>query len=214
MGRDHFLSLAHFNRKQLTKPKFYVVAVQAGGENVLLGRRMANLKVLKQSKGLLATVWDGSTFNQLEASVATFATTFHWIKFRDRLYVLDAKAFHAEFRDVAAVRQAVSDNVDAITAKLPIKGADVLVERARANVGMSTKLARVAEQGIWTESQDELKAYAEEWKIGVEWDNEGLVFNGSIEHQWGILKLLDEDGTRGPVSGRHYESSAKRRVSS
>jgi hypothetical protein len=59
---------------------------------------------------------------------------------------------------------------------------------------------------------DQLKAYAKQWNIAVEWDGDALVFNGSVEHQWAILKLLDEDGTTGPVSGRRYESAAKRRV--
>jgi hypothetical protein len=41
---------------------------------------------------------------------------------------------------------------------------------------------------------------------------DNLVFEDSIESQWNILKLLDEDRTEGPVSHRHYESAAERQI--
>jgi len=207
-----FLNLSQFKRKQLTKPQFYVVAVQGADRLAFFGRRMANLHVLKKKKGVLPAIWDGSTFNDLDQSVATFASTFHWIKFEDRLYVLDRAGFHAQFRDVPQLLKAAQDNVDIITSKLPIKGADLLVERCQSNPQMASKLARVAEDGLWQEGQDALKDYANEFDLEVDWDGQALVFDGTIERQWTILKLLDEDRTEGPVSGRHYESSSKRQV--
>lgn len=75
------------------------------------------------------------------------------------------------------------------------------------------KLEKVARGGIWREPVATLKKYSEQYGLTVEWGSDGgLVFDDSFEKQWEILKLLDEDRTRGPVSGRKYESSAKRRV--
>jgi hypothetical protein len=49
---------------------------------------------------------------------------------------------------------------------------------------------------------DELKKYAEERGLEVGWtDDDELVFDGSIENQWSILKLLDEDRPRDPSAG-------------
>jgi hypothetical protein len=56
------------------------------------------------------------------------------------------------------------------------------------------------------------KQYAQDRGIDVTWHGEALVYEKTIEKQWNILKLLDEDGTEGPVSGRTYDSLAKREV--
>ena len=71
-----FQNLKTFKRKNLTKPKLYVVAVQTSGHTALFGKRMAYLQVLKQKAGAFAAVWDGSTFNVLSESVATFSPQF------------------------------------------------------------------------------------------------------------------------------------------
>jgi hypothetical protein len=57
-----------------------------------------------------------------------------------------------------------------------------------------------------------MKDYAMEFDIAVTWDGDSLVFDGSLESQWSILKLLDEYRTEGPVTHRHYESAAKREI--
>jgi Domain of unknown function (DUF4868) len=208
-----FQNLLGFERRHLTKPKMYVVAVQMSSGTAWFGRRMAFLQVLKQKKGLFAAVWDGSTFNALTHSVATFAETFDWVLWDGSLYILDSLAFHAEFRDTAAVLRAVTAHVAEIQGHVAIRNSDEFVARCRANVQMASKLRRVAENGLHlTSSIEQLKAYASQYRIRVEWEEDDLVFDGSLEGQWAILKLLDEDRTEGPVSHRHYESSAKREI--
>jgi hypothetical protein len=145
-------------------------------------------------------------------AVAPGANSFDWVRWKNRLYVLDGSAFHAEFRDSNAIKAAVVDHVATIQKKITIQGADRLIERCQASVAMASKLQRVAEIGIYDRPVKELKAYAKTHKIVVEWDKDALVFDGSIDAQWGILKLLDEDRTDGPVSGRVYESSSKRTI--
>lgn len=209
---DGFLERDRFTRKALTKPRLYIVAVQSGKGTVFLGKRMAYLKVLGRQRNVFAAVWDGETFSALEESVATFAKTFDWVHFRDRLYVLDAANFHAEFRDGKAIQAAVDGHVATIQGHVTIDGAADFAERCRANVAMASKLQRVADTGIHDRAIGELKDYAASHSIDVTWNGDALVFDGSIEAQWNILKLLDEDRTDGPVSGRVYESSSKRTI--
>jgi hypothetical protein len=208
-----FQNLTTFKKKRLVKPRLYVVAIQSNKRTVLFGRRMAYLQVLKQSPSVFAAVWDGSTFNALEDSVATFAKLFDWIASEDSLFVLDAGGFHAEFRDTAALKAAVADHVAAIAEKVGIVNADQMVARCQSSVPMASKLKRVAERGLHlTATPAEMKDYAVKFGITVTWDGDSLVFDGSLEGQWSILKLLDEDRTEGPVTHRHYESAAKREI--
>lgn len=208
-----FHNLDTFHRRNLTKPRLYVVAVQSDGATALLGRRMAHLQVLKQRAGLFAATWDGSTFNALQGSVATFSTAFDWILWEGELYVLDAGAFHAEFRDGAALKRAVAEHVQQLSARIEIRNADAMTKRCQASVPMASKLKRISESGLQlTATPAELKTYASTYAIDVAWEGEALVFDGSLENQWAIFKLLDEDRTEGPVSHRRYESAAKREV--
>jgi hypothetical protein len=208
-----FQNLATFKRKNLTKPRLYVAAIQAQGEVALFGKRMAYLQVLKQKPGLFAAVWDGSTFNALSDSIATFSQSFDWLTWRNGLYVLDGAGFHGEFRDSAALKSAVAGHVTAITEKVGIVNADAMIARCQSSVPMASKLKRISERGLHlTSTPAELKTYAKTYGVDVQWQADELVFDGSLEGQWNILKLLDEDRTEGPVSHRHYESAAKREI--
>ncbi len=208
-----FQQLLTFHRRNLTKPKLYVVAVQSSGEVALFGKRMAYLQVLKQKPGVFAAVWDGSTFNALGDSVATFSAQFDWILWREVLYILDAGSFHAEFRDLVALRDAVAAHVASISTRVGIVNADAMIARCQSNVQMASKLKRISERGLQlTSTPAQLMQYAKDYGIGVAWQGNQLVFDGSLEGQWNILKLLDEDRTEGPITHRHYESAAKREV--
>jgi hypothetical protein len=206
------LNQPRLTRKLLTKPRVYVVAVQTSKGIALFGRRMAYLKVLGRQRSVFAAVWDGDTFDKLDKSVATFANTFDWIFWDGTLFVVDATGFHAEFRDNKAIKARVAEHVKTITKVLTIQNADAFVGRCQSSVPMASKLEKVANDGIWKESVEQLKKYATDYDIDVVWDGDDLVFEEEFESQWDILKLLDEDRTRGPVSGRHFESSAKRAV--
>jgi hypothetical protein len=208
-----FLRLPVFSKKSLKKPRLYIVAVQTPNGNAFFGRRMAYLKILGHQRGMFAAVWDGSTFSALVDSVATFADTFDWVYWGGSLYVTQGTNFHAEFRDSDEIRQAVQAHVDEISEKIQIEGVREFVERCQASVQMASKLGHVARHGIWAEPITKLKQYAIERDLDVRWNGDALVFDGSIEHQWAILRLLAEDRTEGPVSGRTYESAAKREIS-
>jgi hypothetical protein len=208
---DDFLNRDRFARRRLTKPRLYVLAVASPKGTAFFGKTMGALRVLSQKPGMFAAVWDGSTFNALAESVATFSSTFDWVIWQERLYVLNAAGFHAEFRDNDSIKQAVRTHVEAITSGiLKISNSEALITRCQANVAMASKLQRIADQGIQRHDIDELKKYASEYEIAVEWDGDSLVFEDTFTTQWSILILLDEDRTEGPVSHRKYEASSKR----
>lgn len=222
VGGNLFVSLADyanlpwFKKANLTKPSLYVVAVWTQGGVAFFGKRMSQLQVLGRRNKVLGLTWDGSVFHELHGSVATFARDFDWILWPNAtgtMYVVNAAGFHAQFRDTAELRAAVDGHVLRITEKIAIENAGELAERCRRSVPMASKLKRVVEDGILDWPIAELRKYGEERGIAVVWSGDALVFDGSIEGQWNILKLLDEDRTEGPVSGRTYESSSKRKIS-
>jgi hypothetical protein len=211
-----YTNLPWFNKTDLVKPRLYVVAVSTPDGTAFFGRRMAYLQVLGRRSKLLKLTWNGEVFHELQDSFATFSPDFDWIVWKNAdgtMHVLDAAAFHGEFRDLAALRAAVEDHVTQIRARVQIENADELVARCRSNVAMASKLKHVVEQGITDTPVADLRAYGENHGIEVTWNGDAMVYEPTLQRQWNILKLLDEDHTLGPVSQRTYESSAKRRVS-
>ena len=60
-----------------------------------------------------------------------------------------------------------------------------------------------------TRPPEVLRNYGQEYGIAVDWNGDRMVFDGSVEKQWNILRLLDEARTLGPVTGKHWETSSK-----
>jgi hypothetical protein len=100
----------------------------------------------------------------------------------------------------------------AIRAKIDIKNHVKFIERCQRNDQMGSKLKHVVEHGIMGWSVADIRQYSVDYDLKIQWNGDSLVFEDSIEAQWNILKLLDEDRTEGPVSHRHYESAAKRQI--
>jgi hypothetical protein len=210
-----FTNLPWFKKDDLTKPSLYVVAVSTNAGVAFFGKRMAQLRVLSRKNKLLNLTWDGSTFHELETSVATFSRNFDWVVWasaKGTMYVLDSVQFHAEFRDLEALRNAVEGHVLELREKIEIRNFEQMILRCQRSVPMASKLKHVAEHGIADRPVAELKKYGAERAIEITWEGDALVFEPTLERQWNVLKLLDEDRTVGPVTGRTYESSAKRQV--
>ncbi len=75
---------------------------------------------------------------------------------------------------------------------------------------MVVKLQRIIERAdMHTRPPDVLRANGREYGIDVEWSRDRMVFDGSVEKQWKILRLLDEARTLGPVTGEHWDTSSK-----
>jgi len=78
---------------------------------------------------------------------------------------------------------------------------------------MAVKLSRIiARADMHTKPPDVLRKYGNEYKIEVGWNGDRMVFEGTVERQWNILRLLDEARTLGPVTGKKWDSSSKTEV--
>jgi hypothetical protein len=206
---DDFGSLPWFEMSQRRRaPNLYVVITQLPDDSMaFFGRRITERSVLRS--GGLRAIWDGDTFSTLDDTVVAFPEDHDWVAWRNKLMILNEKNFHALFRDIPGLQNAVAQHVATIVAVIPIVNQEAFVERCRGNAAMMTKLGRVVENQLYLQPVTRLREYADEYHIDVRWENDSLVFDGSLEQQWNILKLLDEAGTLGPVSGRKYETAAK-----
>ncbi len=79
---------------------------------------------------------------------------------------------------------------------------------------MMVKLQGIIDRAdMHTRSPDVLRKYADDYSIAIDWNGDRMIFDGSVEKQWNILRLLDEARTLGPVTGKHWDTSARPRFS-
>jgi hypothetical protein len=202
---------AYGTSRRRSNPNLYVILAQLRDNSIAMFGRRVTARNLLDSKRWIRAIWTEETFSELKGPVVTFDPQIDWIDWRAMLLVLDANEFHRAFRNIAELVEAVREHIDEIAQHVPIINADAMVDRCRANPAMASKLQSVAEQKLYLKPVDELKDYTKRYpELGVQWSAGALVFDGSLERQWAILKLFDEAGFTGDLSGDKFEAAAKR----
>jgi hypothetical protein len=200
--------------KRPRKPQVWLIVAQLDDDSIaFLGSKISPSAVLDRTSKVLRLVSSGDAFDALDETVITFSTDIDWIAWQETLIVLDAKGFHAVFRDIPALIAQVDGQLQTVVQHIGIDNLDELSERIKRWPAMAVKLSRiVARADMHTRPADVLRKYGIDYKIDVDWNDDRMVFDGSVEKQWNILRLLDEAHTLGPVTGKKWESSTKTEV--
>jgi hypothetical protein len=221
IGGDLFAKLATFatahdfkDRRRLRQPNAWVVIAQLDdGTVAYLGARITAKAVLDRNSKILRVVYRDDAFDALDDTVITFGEGFDWIAWQDVMIVLNANNFHAMFRDIPALVAQVDANIATVTEHVAIENLDELRARIKSFPGMMVKLQGIVDRAdMHTRPPEVLRNYAVEYDIDIEWNGDTMVFDGSVERQWNILRLLDEARTLGPVTGKHWDTSSKIQV--
>lgn len=218
VGGNFFEQLPQFaefpdfqNRKRTRKPNAWVIVAQLSDDSLAyFGSAITARSVLERSSKVLRIVYRDDAFDELDDTVITFGDGVDWIEWQSALVVLDKKGFESVFRDIPALEAAVEGNLAIVTKTVGIKNLDLLVERIKRSPGMMTKLQGILDRAdMHTKPVGELRKYAEDYNIEIQWDGDEMVFDPSLNNQWNILRLLDEARTLGPVTGKHWDTSSK-----
>ena len=221
VGGDLFGQLDDFGQlpsyadtRRRTSPNLYVITAQFNdGSLATFGRRVKPSHLLKSSR-LLRTLWKDGTLDLIDdGPVLALEPVVDWLEWGSLIVVLDALGFHSTFRTIEALRQAVAGHVTTLTAELAIDNSTDFIDRCQKTPAMASKLHSVIQQGHYKKPISVLHEYSDRYpELGVEWNGDALVFDGSLEKQWSILRLLDEAGFTGELSGEKFEAPAKRHL--
>ncbi len=212
---DDFGQLPSYaDTRRRSSPNLYVITAQLeDGSLATFGRRVRPSQLLKSSR-FLRTLWQEGTLDMIDdGPVLALEPAIDWIDWHSMVIVLDSPGFHSSFRTIEALRQAVSGHVSTITAEISIDNSEEFIERCQKVPTMASKLDSVIEQGHYKKPLSVLRDYSDRYpELGVQWNGDALVFDGSLEKQWSILRLLDEAGFTGELSGEKFEAPAKRHL--
>lgn len=197
-------------RRRKAAPNLYVVIAQLpNGEQAKFGSRVGARNVLAGGRGI-RTLFDEGTFAKLDGTIVSFEREFDWIEWRGVILILNNTSFHITFRDIAEMERAVEAHIDAISERVNILGKDVLIERCRRSPAMMTKLQKVIDQKLYDKPIEQLQAYSQQYPgLGVVWQGDELIYDGALDRQWSILRLFDEAGFTGGLSGEQFLSKSK-----
>ena len=177
------------------------------------GSRISAKSVLACDSRVLRVVYAGDAFDTLDDTVVTFGSSFDWIAWQGAMIVLDSGDCEQMFRDIPALQAAVDRNLALVTAHVGIDDLEGFRTRIKSNPAMMVKLQNIIDRAdMHTRPPAVRKRYAVDYNIAVDWNGDKLVFDGSIEKQWNILRLLHEARTLGPVTGKHWDTSSKVQV--
>jgi len=210
-----FAALPEFTeRRRIRKPNAWIVIGQLDdGSIAFFGARITSSSILDRASRALRIVYREDAFDSLDQTVITFRSGFDWIVWQGVMIVLHAGNFHAMFRDVPALVAKVDEHLQAVTQHVGIDNLGDLSDRIKVYPAMMVKLQRIIERAdMHTRPVEDLRRYGQEYSIDVHWNGDRMVFDGSVEKQWNILRLLDEARTLGPVTGKHWDTSSKTEV--
>ena len=190
-----------------------MIAQLSDGTLAFFGSRITAKSILASDSRILRIVYAGDAFDSLDSTVVTFGSDFDWTAWHDAMIILDQKDFEQMFRDIPALQAKVDANLAKIVEHIEVANLAEFGVRIKSNPTMMVKLQSIIDRAdMHTRSSAELKKYATEYNIPVDWEGDKLVFDGSLEKQWSILRLLDEARTLGPVTGKHWDTSGKVQV--
>lgn len=221
VGGNFFTELPKFadipefrEKRRIRQPNAWVVIAQLDDDSLAyFGARITAKSILARDSRLLRVIYDDGRFDALDDTVITFGESFDWISWQQILIVLHRGNFHQMFRDIPALVAQVDTNIASVTEHIGIDNLDEFRARIKSYPAMMVKLQGIIDRAdMHTRSPDELRKYADDYNIAIDWNGDRLVFDGSIETQWNILRLLDEARTLGPVTGKHWDSSSKVQV--
>lgn len=218
IGGDFFANIEDFANlpeyrpgARAKKPSVWVIVAQlSDGSIAHFGTGITASAVLDRAKKLHRLVYSGEVFVGLDTTVLTLRPQTDWIAWQGVMIVLNASKFHALFRDIPALVAMVDDHLAEIVKHVQIEGLEAMADRIKGFSAMAVKLSRIIDrEDMHTRAPDVLRKYGQDYSIDVDWNGDRMVFDGSMEKQWNILRLLDEAHTLGPVTGKHWDSASK-----
>jgi Domain of unknown function (DUF4868) len=206
-------SLAQLNLSQLDTrtPAWYSFVARDGASQwAAFIRRSGQFDIAKRGK-LIARFRDQTLVRvHRNRRQLAFDDKFDLVLEPGRVLVAQMSAFDALFTDREAMAAEVPRQVGELKkAGIDVKNAKDLVSACQRNLVMMKKLARIVDSGYIAEvTPVKVRSLVEEFAIPGRVIEEGA-FVFDKKNRWTLLKILDDDYLRSPLTRRKYESSAK-----
>jgi hypothetical protein len=197
--------------------RFYAIVVSPSARHrAVFFRTYSPKKELTRRAGFAALLSRGS-YDKVESKIFLFdhdTDCFSWDGF---LFIHNVGAFQRIFGYLEELRTKANETVDTVLAQIPVSNADAFRATCTGQLQMMLKLAQIARKPyLGRVTMVDIRRTIDDFHLAVqivqEDGHEKLLFEGSLEKRWLILKLLDDDYLGSIMTHERYEVNSKSAV--
>lgn len=200
-------------------PRMTITMTSEGSLRSIFFRFMRPTSRLARS-GLVAAVFRGPAFDILRDEVLLFRKPVDAISVGEWIFFSNRSNFDRSFEFLTQIKEKAAETFDTVTEQLAIEGYAQLRASVTSDVNMMAKMASIQrkidkrpEYAKALQMSNLLAFIDGNTHIDIDVSGEGpdrkLLFIGSPQHRWKILKLLDDDYLNSNLTALNYEVDSK-----
>jgi len=209
--------LFHEEEKVIDSLRFYAVVVSPSARRrAVFLRNYSPKKELTRRAGFAALLRRGS-YDKVESKIFLFDSETDCFAWDGYLFIHNVGAFQRIFGYLDELKAKANATIDAVLAQIPITNHEQFRATCTGQLQMMSKLAQIAGKPYIArvtiaDIRRTIQAFHLDVQIVQENGHEKLLFEGSLEKRWLILKLLDDDYLGSIMTNEKYEVNSKSAV--
>jgi len=209
--------LFHEDDAVIDSLRFYAIVVSPSARRrAVFFRTYSPKKELTRRSGFAALLSRGS-YDKVESKIFLFDHDIDCFAWDGYLFIHNVGAFQRIFGYFEELRAMADATVDTVLAQIPVSNAEAFRATCTGQLQMMSKLAQIARKPyLGRVTMQDMRRTIDDFHLDVqivqENGQEKLLFEGSFEKRWLILKLLDDDYLGSIMTYEKYEVNSKSAV--
>jgi hypothetical protein len=197
--------------------RFYAIVVSPSARRrAVFFRTYSPKKELTRRAGFAALLSRGS-YDKVESKIFLFDHDTDCFAWDGYLFIHSVGAFQRIFGYFEELRARANATVDTVLAQIPVSNAEAFRTTCTGQQQMMSKLAQIARKPyLGRVTMLDIRRTIDDFRLDVQIVQENgqdkLLFEGSLEKRWLILKLLDDDYLGSTMTHEKYEVNSKSAV--
>lgn len=196
--------------------RFYVIVIQPpAGESVFFFHSYQRRKVLGRS--LIFAISNQNCYDRITDPVLVFDQEIDCMSRGDIMFVFDKPKFQSIFQFFEEIRQVAKETLETIRLRIPIQNFQDLVQACEGDLNKLRKLKNIAAKPyLGRITIEDIEKIIEQNKLPlkiVDVDGKrGILYDPKAKNKWLILKVLDDDYLKSPMTQQNYDATGKREL--
>lgn len=206
--------LFHEDDEVIDSLRFYAIVVSPSARRrAVFFRAYSRKKELTRRAGFAALLSRGS-YNKVESKIFLFDHDTDCFAWDGYLFIHNVGSFQRIFGYFEELRARANATVDVVLAQIPVSNAEAFRTNCTGQLQMMSKLAQIARKPYLARvTMRDMRRAIDDFHLDVqivqENGQEKLLFEGSLEKRWLILKLLDDNYLGSTMTHEKYEVNSK-----
>ncbi|MCW1309688.1 MAG: DUF4868 domain-containing protein, partial [Candidatus Nanoarchaeia archaeon] len=185
----------------------WAYAIKIGDTKTILFRKYTENRILDR-KGWIALFISEGKFNQLRGPVLTIDDDIDTIFYYDKLYILNVEQFERTFSFMDKFIGEINDSLKVLEEK-DLVDVSFMWNLCKTDPRKIKKLYKILKgDGVKSLNLETIKKLDTEYNLGlIGKDGKKIIVNSN--NIWTVLKVLDDDYLKSPVTDNKYEVYSK-----